>query len=73
MMSFYTHAAEGRVTTMIMFALYLITSVQIVRYSKWIAAGQPNPFLPGQPRAVPASARPRLRQRDADLKNFRVY
>lgn len=28
------------------FALYLITSVQIVRYSSWIAQGRPNPFLP---------------------------
>lgn len=29
-----------------LFALYLMTAVRICRYSSWVAAGAPNPFLP---------------------------
>ena len=63
-----------RAPTLLMFALYMITSVQIVRYSKWIAAGQPNPFLPGYRPVPPARTRPVSRRvADVDLSQFRVY
>lgn len=29
-----------------LFALYLLTAVRICRYSSWVEAGAPNPFLP---------------------------
>ena len=33
-----------------LFTMYLLTSVQICRYSSWINAGAPNPFLPRRAR-----------------------
>lgn len=73
MMTFLSSAGAERATILIMFALYLITSVQIIRYSTWLRAGQPNPFLPGQPRAVAVRPKARPQARDADLSTFRVY
>ena len=35
-----------RVIPFVLFALYLVTSVRICRYSSWVRAGAPNPFLP---------------------------
>ncbi|AZQ66833.1 hypothetical protein EF888_06575 [Silicimonas algicola] len=29
-----------------LFALYLVTSIRLCRYSTWRRAGSPNPFLP---------------------------
>lgn len=63
-----------RAPTLLMFALYMITSFQIVRYSKWLAAGQPNPFLPRN--LCSAAQRNRSVSQsivDADLSEFRVY
>ena len=38
--------AFERATPFLLFALYLITSFQICRYTNWRDAGAPNPFLP---------------------------
>jgi hypothetical protein len=35
-----------RVIPFCLFALYMLTAVRICRYSSWVAAGAPNPFLP---------------------------
>lgn len=35
-----------RVIPIVLFTLYLVTSVRICRYSSWVRAGAPNPFLP---------------------------
>ena len=35
-----------RLMPLILFSLYMITSVQVCRYAQWRAAGAPNPFLP---------------------------
>lgn len=35
-----------RVIPFALFALYLVTAVRICRYSSWVRAGAPNPFLP---------------------------
>lgn len=35
-----------RLAPFMLFALYLVTAVRICRYSSWVAAGEPNPFLP---------------------------
>lgn len=35
-----------RAFPLMLFALYLLTAVRICRYSSWVAAGEPNPFLP---------------------------
>ncbi|MBT8424249.1 MAG: hypothetical protein HKN98_00615 [Silicimonas sp.] len=35
-----------RAVPLMLFALYLLTAVRICRYSSWVAAGEPNPFLP---------------------------
>lgn len=35
-----------RALPFLLFALYLITSVKICRYTAWRAKGAPNPFLP---------------------------
>lgn len=35
-----------RLIPFMLFALYLFTSVRICRYSSWVEAGAPNPFLP---------------------------
>ena len=35
-----------RLIPLLMFALYLLTAVRICRYSSWVQAGEPNPFLP---------------------------
>ena len=35
-----------RAMPLVLFSLYLITSVQICRYAHWRAAGAPTPFLP---------------------------
>lgn len=35
-----------RLVPFVLFMLYLVTAVRICRYSAWIHAGAPNPFLP---------------------------
>ncbi|MEQ9037995.1 MAG: hypothetical protein RIE24_06545 [Silicimonas sp.] len=35
-----------RLIPLLLFALYLLTAVRICRYSSWVRAGAPNPFLP---------------------------
>lgn len=35
-----------------LFALYMITACRLCRYSSWVVAGAPNPFLPRQIRAA---------------------
>ena len=35
-----------RLIPFLLFALYLLTAVRVCRYSSWVAAGAPNPFLP---------------------------
>lgn len=35
-----------RLIPLALFALYLLTAVRICRYSSWVEAGAPNPFLP---------------------------
>lgn len=35
-----------RLIPFMLFALYLLTAVRLCRYSSWIDAGAPNPFLP---------------------------
>lgn len=45
-----------RLIPFMLFALYLITSVQICRYSSWVAAGAPNPFLPRKLKAAVAKS-----------------
>lgn len=35
-----------RLIPFLCFALYLLTAVRICRYSSWVQAGAPNPFLP---------------------------
>lgn len=35
-----------RLIPLTLFALYLLTAVRVCRYSSWVAAGAPNPFLP---------------------------
>ena len=41
-----------RLIPFMLFALYLITAVRLCRYSSWMAAGAPNPFLPRQIKAA---------------------
>lgn len=38
--------ALERLIPFVLFALYLLTAVRICRYSSWVDAGSPNPFLP---------------------------
>lgn len=35
-----------RLIPFVLFALYLLTAVRVCRYSSWVRAGEPNPFLP---------------------------
>jgi hypothetical protein len=35
-----------RLIPFLLFALYLLTAVRVCRYSSWVRAGAPNPFLP---------------------------
>lgn len=35
-----------RATPLLLFLLYVVTSVRICRYAQWHAQGAPNPFLP---------------------------
>ncbi len=46
MNGFLTMIDGDKTITFLFFALYLITAVRICRYSSWIDAGAPNPFLP---------------------------
>jgi hypothetical protein len=43
-----------RLTPFMLFALYLLTAVRICRYSSWIDASAPNPFLPRSLQVVAA-------------------
>ena len=43
-----------RLTPFMLFALYLLTAVRICRYSSWVDAGAPNPFLPRSLQSVAA-------------------
>lgn len=43
---FQSILAVERVLPLLLFALYLITAVRVCRYSSWLDAGAPNPFLP---------------------------
>jgi len=49
---FELHPGLERLVPYLFFLLYLITSVQICRYSRWIDSGAPNPFLPRRIDAV---------------------
>ena len=46
MNGFLTIVDGDKAITLLFFALYLITAFRICRYSHWIEAGAPNPFLP---------------------------
>ena len=37
---------------LLLFTLYLITAVKVCRYSSWMQAGAPNPFLPRRLQAL---------------------
>lgn len=50
-----------RLTPFMLFALYLLTAVRICRYSSWVDAGAPNPFLPRSLQAVAAKVDVRAR------------
>ncbi|NNE89044.1 MAG: hypothetical protein HKN27_13295 [Silicimonas sp.] len=41
-----TFSIAERVIPLFLFALYLITTVRLRRYSNWRKDGAPNPFLP---------------------------
>lgn len=41
-----------RLIPFMLFALYMITAFRLCRYSSWMAAGAPNPFLPRQIKAA---------------------
>jgi hypothetical protein len=43
---FLVHPLTERAFTYVLFALFVVTSVRLCRYSSWIARGAPNPFLP---------------------------
>lgn len=51
-----------RMIPFMMFALYLLTAVRICRYSSWIQAGEPNPFLPRSLKMVLVEADGRARR-----------
>ncbi len=61
-----------RALTLVMFALYMITSIKLCRYSSWVAAGEPNPFLPGHRETI-STRRVVTRVMEKDLSDFRVY
>ena len=54
--------ALERIMPLMLFALYLITSVRLCRYAHWRSEGAPNPFLPRrlQPVLRPHELRVRL-------------
>lgn len=43
---FLTHPMTERTLPFVLFALFVVTSVRLCRYSSWVASGAPNPFLP---------------------------
>ncbi|MDH5622521.1 MAG: hypothetical protein OEY74_10605 [Gammaproteobacteria bacterium] len=51
-----------RAVPLYLFALYMVTSVRICRYSAWRKAGAPNPFLP-------RSLRPIVDRHQRDLRH----
>lgn len=51
-----------RLIPFLMFALYLLTAVRICRYSSWVEAGEPNPFLPRSLQMVLVEAETRARR-----------
>lgn len=51
-----------RLIPLLMFALYLLTAVRICRYSSWVQAGEPNPFLPRGLKMVLVEADTRVRR-----------
>ena len=51
-----------RLIPLLIFALYLLTAVRICRYSSWVQAGEPNPFLPRGLKMVLVEADTRVRR-----------
>ena len=51
-----------RLIPFLLFALYLLTAVRICRYSSWVRAGTPNPFLPRRLQLVLVSVDTRERR-----------
>lgn len=47
-----TLSLAERALTVLLFVLYLITSVRLCRYSTWRNNGAPNPFLPRRAKAM---------------------
>lgn len=56
----FTLALE-RATPLLLFALYIITSVRVCRYAQWQAQGAPNPFLPRRLKPLVRDVELRLR------------
>lgn len=53
--------AMERAMPFVLFALYVITSVQLCRYANWHAKGAPNPFLPRRLKPLVRDVELRLR------------
>lgn len=49
---FQTVVSDERALPFLFFALYMITSLKVCRYSTWTEAGSPNPFLPARLKRV---------------------
>ncbi|MEM8804077.1 MAG: hypothetical protein AAGF55_16245 [Pseudomonadota bacterium] len=50
-----------RATPLLLFALYVITSVRVCRYAQWHAQGAPNPFMPRRLKPLVRDVELRLR------------